>query len=78
MVKDKTETKAFYLKSVVKGSCTVVEFRVSLEKKKTDGKLFIVHKKYSRDSAFTKIPSHSTLRKLLQFAELVPNFPAAV
>ena len=55
----------------------MVEFRVSLEKKKTDGKVFVVHKKCSRDSAFTKIPSHSTLRKLLQLAELVPDFPAA-
>ena len=33
---------------MVKGSRTVVEFRVSLEKKKTDGKVFIVHKKCSR------------------------------
>ena len=29
---------------MVKGSCTVVEFRVSLEKKKTDGKVFIYEK----------------------------------
>ena len=77
MVKDKTETKTFFLKYVVKDGCTVVEFRVSLEEKKTDGKVFVVHKKYSRDSAFTKTPSHSTQRKLLKFAELVPDFPAA-
>ena len=38
------ETKTFFLKYVVKDSCTVVEFRVSLEEKKTDGKVFIVHK----------------------------------
>ena len=65
VVKDMIELKLFSLKSLVKGSYTVVEFRVSLEKKKTDGKVFIVHKKYSRDSAFTKTPSHSTQRKLL-------------
>ena len=32
------ETTTFFWKSVVKGSCTVVEFRVSLEKKRTDRK----------------------------------------
>ena len=32
-VKDMIETTTFFGKSVVKGSCTVVEFRVSLEKK---------------------------------------------
>ena len=31
------ETTTFFWKSLVKGSCTVEEFRVSLEKKKTDG-----------------------------------------
>ena len=60
---------------MVKGSCTV-EFRVSLEEKKTDEKVFIVHKKYSRDSAFTKTSSQSTLS--LVTTELVPDFPAAV
>ena len=33
-VKDMIETTTFFWKSVVKGSCTVVEFRVSLEKKR--------------------------------------------
>lgn len=51
MVKDMFETKTFFLKSVVKGSCTLVEFRVSLEKKRTDGKVFIYEKYNSRDSA---------------------------
>ena len=59
------ETTPFSWESVVKGSCTAQEFRVSLAKKKTNGKVFIVHRKYSRDSAFTKTPSHSTLRKVL-------------
>lgn len=36
---------------MVKGSCTLVEFRVSLEKKRTDGKVFIDEKYNSRDSA---------------------------
>lgn len=44
VVKDMFETKTFFLKSVVKGSCTLVEFRVSLEKKRTDGKVFIYEK----------------------------------
>ena len=48
--------KLFFLKSVVKGSCTVLEFRVSLEKKRTDGKVFIYEKYNSRDSA-----AHSAL-----------------
>ena len=51
VVKDMFETKTFFLKSVVKGSCTLVEFRVSLEKKRTDGKVFIYEKYNSRDSA---------------------------
>ena len=72
------ETTTFFWKSVVKGSCTVVEFRVSLEKKKTDGKVFIVHKKYSRDSALTKTPFPNHPEKSLVMAELVPDFLAAV
>ena len=69
MVKDMIETKTFFLKSLVKDSCMVVEFRVSLEKKRTDGKVFIYKKYNSRDSAadsaLTKTPSQSTLRKVL-------------
>ena len=42
---------------MVKGSCTV-EFRVSLEEKKTDGKVFIVHKKYSRNIHKDLFPIH--------------------
>lgn len=38
------EIKIFFLKFVVKGSCMLVEFRVSLEKKRMDGKVFIYEK----------------------------------
>ena len=58
--------------TIIKGSCTVVEFRGSLV-------VYIVQKKYSRDSALTKIPSQSTLSSLsLVMTELVPDFPAVL
>lgn len=42
------EIKIFFLKFVVKGSCRLVEFRVSLEKKRMDGKVFIyMYEKYN-------------------------------
>ena len=64
-VKDVIETTTFFWKSGVKGSCTVEEFRGSLEK--TDGKLLIYKKYNSRDSAADDpFPiSQSTPRKVL-------------
>ena len=72
------ETATFFWRSLVKGSCTAEEFRVSLEKKKTDGKVcYNVHKKYSRDSALSKFFSLHPEKSLVS-AELVPDFPGAV
>ena len=54
------ETTTFLWSSLVKGSCTAEEFRVILEKEKSDGEVFkIFHKKYSRDSALSEyFPLH--------------------
>ena len=75
---DVIETTTFLWRSVEKVCCTVEELRVSLEKKKTDGKVcYNGHKKYSRDSALREyFPLHS--EKSLVIAKLVPDFPGVV
>ena len=75
---DEIETTTFLWRSVEKVCCTAEEFRVSLEKKKMDGKVcYNGHKKYSRDSALREyFPLHP--EKSLVIAELVPDFPGVV
>ena len=72
------KTATFSWKSVIKGSCTAEEFRVILEKEKSDRKVFlIVHKKYSRYSVLSEyFPLHP--KNSLVIAELVPDLPGAV
>ena len=72
------QTTTLLWRSVEKGCCTTEQFRVSLEKKKTDGKVcYNVHKKYSRDSALNEyFPLHP--EKSLVSTEPVPDFPGVV
>ena len=63
---DVIQTTTLLWRSVEKGCCTTEQFRVSLEKKKTDGKVCYVM--FTRNIRVTRRwmnISHSTLRKVL-------------